>query len=117
MITCTKWCFRVAAHLLELLVCETVELYDELAVGGRDLSAGVDDLDDVQLLPQAHLCADLPTQVLDVLHLEGETQTCFLSCLPFAQVTLLTLKTKSGYKVFNGFFSTAGVIEANNWMD
>lgn len=69
-------CFRVTAHLFEFLVGQTVELDDELAVGGRDLSAGVDDLDDVELLPQAHLCADLPTQVLDVLHLGGETQTC-----------------------------------------
>lgn len=69
-------CFRVTTHLFEFLVGQTVELDDELAVGGRDLSAGVDDLDDVELLPQAHLCADLPTQVLDVLHLGGETQTC-----------------------------------------
>lgn len=59
----------LTTHLLEFLVGETVELYDELAVGGRDLSAGVDNLDDVQLLPQAHLCTDLSTQVLNVLHL------------------------------------------------
>lgn len=68
-------------HLLEFLVSETVELYDELAVGGRDLSTGVDDLDDVQLLSQAHLCADLATQVLNVLHLEVKTQTCSFKCL------------------------------------
>ena len=68
-------CFQISAHLFELLVRETVELDDELAVGGRDLSTWVDDLDDVQLLPEAHLCADLPTQVLDVLHLEEETTT------------------------------------------
>lgn len=67
-------CYRVTTHLFEFLIGETVELYDELAVGGRDLSTGVDDLDDVQLLSQTHLCADLPTQVLDVLHLEEETQ-------------------------------------------
>lgn len=71
-----------AHHLLELLVRQAVELYDELAVGGRDLGAGVDDLDDVQLLPQAHLSAHLPTQVLDVLHLserrktDGRTDPC-----------------------------------------
>lgn len=75
-------CVRVTAHLLEFLVGETVELDDELAVGGRDLSTGVDDLDDVQLLSQAHLCAHLPTQVLNVLHLEQETQTCGFG--PFA---------------------------------
>lgn len=73
-------CFRVTTHLLEFLISETVELYDELTVGGRDLSTGVNDLDDVQLLPQAHLCADLPTQVLDVLHLKTETQTCSSFC-------------------------------------
>lgn len=78
-------------NLLEFLIGETVELNDELAVGGRDLSAGVDDLDDVQLLSQAHLCADLPTQVLDVLHLEVETQT---SSVPFVWASLPTLKTE-----------------------
>lgn len=66
---------RVTTHLFEFLISETVELYDELAVSGRDLSTRVDDLDDVQLLPQAHLCADLPTQVLNVLHLKVEAQT------------------------------------------
>lgn len=60
-----------AHHLLELLVRQAVELDDELAVSRGDLGAGVDDLDDVQLLPQAHLSAHLPTQVLDVLHLAG----------------------------------------------
>lgn len=58
------------AHLFEFLVGETVELDDELAVSGGDLSAGVDDLDDVQLLSQTHLSADLPAQVLDILHLD-----------------------------------------------
>lgn len=62
-------------YLLELLVRQAVELDDKLAVGGGDLGAGVDDLDDVQLLPQAHLSAHLPTQVLDVLHLLGRKQT------------------------------------------
>lgn len=85
--------FGVTTHLLEFLICETVELYDELAIRGRDLSTGVDDLDDVQLLSQAHLCAHLPTQVLNVLHLEGETQTSFV---PFVQASLPTLKTKGG---------------------
>lgn len=69
-------CLRVTTHLFEFLISETVELDDELTVGGRDLSTGIDDLDDVQLLPQAHLCADLPTQILNVLHLKVETQTC-----------------------------------------
>ncbi len=46
---------------------------------------------DVQLLSQAHLCADLPTQVLDVLHLEVETQT---SSVPFVWASLPTLKTE-----------------------
>lgn len=64
----------MTAHLFELLVRQTVEFYDELTVSGRDLSTRVDDLDDVQLLPQAHLCADLPTQVLDVLHLKVQTR-------------------------------------------
>lgn len=64
----------VAAHLFELLIGEAVELDDELAVSGRDLSTGVNDLDDVELLSQAHLCADLPAQVLDVLHLAVEIQ-------------------------------------------
>lgn len=73
--------FRVSAHLLEFLVRETVELYDELAVGGRDLGTGVDDLDDVQLLSQAHLRADLPAQVLDVLHL-GNTRRMGVIFLP-----------------------------------
>lgn len=68
---------RTTTHLLEFLVGETVELYDELTVSGRDLSAGVDNLDDVQLLPQAHLCTDLSTQVLNVLHLAVETDTEF----------------------------------------
>lgn len=63
-------CFRRTAHLFEFLIGETVELDDELAVRGRDLSAGVDYLDDIQLLSQTHLCADLPTQVFDVLHLK-----------------------------------------------
>lgn len=68
-------CFRVTTHLFELLVSETVELYDELAVCGRDLSTRVDDLDDIQLLPQTHLRADLPTQVLNVLNLQAQTPT------------------------------------------
>lgn len=72
--TVSVLCFRVTAHLFEFLISQTVELYDELAVSGGDLSTGVDDLDDVQLLPQAHLCAHLPTQVLDVLHLKVEVQ-------------------------------------------
>lgn len=67
-------CFRVTTYLLELLIGETVELYDEFAVSGRDLSTGVDDLDDVQLLPQTHLCADFSAQVLNILHLEEDTQ-------------------------------------------
>lgn len=68
-------CFRVTTHLFELLVSETVELYDELAVCGRDLSTRVDDLDDIQLFPQTHLCADLPTQVLNVLNLQVQIPT------------------------------------------
>lgn len=79
-------CFRFTTHLFKLLVCETVEFYDEFAVCGRDLSAGVDDLDDVQLLSQTHLCADLPTQVLNVLNLEEETHTQGdMSFVPFVQ--------------------------------
>ena len=62
-----------STDLLELLVREAVELDDELAVRGGDLGAGVDDLDDVQLLPQAHLRAHLPAQELDVLHLGSHT--------------------------------------------
>lgn len=68
-------CSPAATHLLELLVRQAVELDDELAVGGGDLGAGVDDLDDVQLLPQAHFGAHPAAQVLDVLHLEARTRT------------------------------------------
>lgn len=71
---CSSYKAVVAAHLFELLIGETVELDDELAVSGRDLSTGVNDLDDVELLSQAHLCADLPAQILNVLHLEVEIQ-------------------------------------------
>lgn len=74
--------FSIATHLFELLVGETVEFYDEFTIGGRDLSTGVDDLDDVQLLSQAHLCADLATQVLNVLHLDVETQKCSFEFCP-----------------------------------
>ena len=63
------------ADLLELLVRQTVELDDELAVRGGDLGARVDDLDDVQLLPQAHLHTHLPAEELNVLHLDGHTDT------------------------------------------
>lgn len=82
-------CFRVTTHLFELLISKTVELDDELAVGGRDLSTGVNDLDDVQLLPQAHLRADLPTQILNVLHLKTGTKTCSI-----VQDSLPPLKTE-----------------------
>lgn len=65
-------------YLFQLLVSETVELDDELAVSGRDLGTGIDDLDDVQLFSQAHLCAHFPTQVLDVLHLCIKSQITLL---------------------------------------
>lgn len=70
--------FQQFVHLLQLLVSETVEFNDELAVSGRDLGTGIDDLNDVQLFSQAHLCADFPTQVLDVLHLFIKPQISFL---------------------------------------
>lgn len=87
-------CFM--AHLLEFLISETVELNDELAVRGGDLSTGVDDLNDVQLLSQAHFCADLTTQVLDVFHLKdkagvGVPLVGVLTCEQIWQVSVALL--------------------------
>lgn len=86
-------------HLLELVVCQTVELNDELTVRWGDLSIGVDDFDYIQLLSQAHLCAHLPTQVLDVLHLDVGIKRPF--CYLCGGVSALKTSKKGRWEEFD----------------
>lgn len=64
----------VINHLLELLVCEAVQLDDELAVCRKNLCARVDYFYDVKLLSKSHLCAHFSTQIFNIFHLKQESQ-------------------------------------------